>query len=693
MPSTFSSRVNRLYYFLTYRCHIPLAAGHYYDILVLGILTGMCLLLCAWQGGTGATSQIWAARFVAIGIGVHVLTLVTRGRTGINLRREPLVFLPWLVWCLFDWFFFSPEPWLAELSLISNCLVFIVFLLAFYHFRVPLLKWIVGGVVATFITIVTAVSLGTGERVFAWLFAGREVVPLQATFGSPAGAGAVLLMVFFPCLVVALGYRWHYWQRMLAVPACVILAMGIFATAHIGVMIGFFVGFVLVSLLVAERKRARIALVLTGALFFFCFLGAARRDVGVWRSEGGGVQDKAVLAETAWQAAMDAPVQGQGTGGFAFAFEKERPAGWNSAPRTPGSLPLTLFAEHGFLGALLLIAPVLWIWFSSLATCLATPRHEHWEKPVLMHKHRGGYTTVSVVPTPMPDTRFFLGGALAGSAAAGVVLVFDYPGPMPAVACVFALLGAAMLRNTRMRHFTLILTPSMSMVSMWLMVLPPTFWLIWVLAPLEAARDCAIAAHKLVPVLPSVNFTGVPRLTGSDAVGRINSAADESFSALSANPSNGDAWQLHALAALCLHRIYPDRNVHFATTALHASEKAVELAPKNFEFQLTRAAALQTLSRYNEAERALETALTLAPWSLSATLSYVNALSADGNPNALSRARVLLNRAKTRYPHNPRIHALLPLFQLGTSAATADGGDTRSAPVNNATQNHLPPLP
>ncbi|MDR2845074.1 MAG: hypothetical protein LBV28_03165, partial [Puniceicoccales bacterium] len=637
------SLLNRIYIFLTNRWRIPFAPGNYSDLLVLLVLFGVFGLFTVWRGGMTAAALPWGARLVAIAIGFHLLTLATRAATtGFRLYRGTLFFLPWLLWSVLDWAFFSPKPWQAETGLITGCMVFTVFSLALYHLRHPWLKWIVGGLAAALVSVVASFAVGGEAQMTRWLFS-IETDFIYASFFSstlahPAGMGAVMLMMFFPCCVVALGYRWRYWQRMLAAYFSVIFLLGIFSSRHFWLLVAFFVGAVIMSALVARRLRTRALFVAIGAVALVLASGDAARNVGLFRT-GELVKPSEVvapavvatpLAQVAWDVIKEAPLQGSGTGGFALNFEKNRPVGWTSSPTTPGSLPLALLAEHGAVGFLLLVVPAVWIWFSALSACLAIPCYEQDEKYasiVVGVSNAGKHKRITKLRrrrAPMPEERLFLGGVLSGTAAAALLLVFDYPGPMPAVACLFALLGAAMLRQTPQASLDVAQRKILAPVLRGAAFLKPVLWLLWVLAPLSAGRLVEEATSQFVSCLPTIEQPHRSVVVAS-VENLLDGTEDAARTAIGNNPANGDAWELLARVALRRYPVQPDRGPRLASLALYASEEALRRAPQNFEFHLTHGAAFFMTGDNASAVAAFQKARRLAPHDAATALLLADA--------------------------------------------------------------------
>jgi hypothetical protein len=667
-------------------------------MLVLSFV-GLFALWVSWNfGGMTPDALPFAARLIAIALGIHLFTLARRSNEGFGVQVGIFIFLPWIFWLLLDSFFFSPKPWLAEHSLIVNLMVVGVFILSLYHLRHPWFKWLVGGVIAAFVCLTCAASLGRDVRLFAWLI-GRlqteDIAPLTGVFGSTAGAGAALLMVFFPCCAITFGYRWRYWQRWLCAALALVALIGILATFHLGVLGGFFVGGALLAFFVIREWPARIAFILAAAALAVFFAQWAQNDVGtltaIFSDDLQTARDAAALAGTAGDCLGKSPLQGAGTGGFAAAFEFSRPARWTTNPATPGSLPLVVFAEHGLVGGLFLFAPMLCLWGCAAWRCLRSPVYESVEKPIVVMKHDKNGSRYRVEKfahrPPMPTRRLWLGSVLAGTAAAATVLLVDYPGPMPATACLFALLGASLLRVTDFAPLHATPGPIVRYTLFAATAVAPTLWLLWTLAPLRSAKLTAIAAETLAPLLPDITVGGATAPGGdalrSHAAWRVSAAEDDALAAIRDNPSNGDAWNLLATAKLCQFIRLPDGG-KLAGEALFAADEALRHAPDEHNFHLTRAAALRAGGQPREALAALQQARELAPRNIITLTTLANAFSqlSDGSPEWRGRERTLWETANKLYPGNK-------IIQRGFASAALIG--STPPPANTTPPPPTPP--
>jgi hypothetical protein len=711
MPHTNTPRLTRIYDFLTYQCHIPLAPEHYLDLLVLLVLSGMCFVLCIGSGGEDPAALARASRLCAMALGFHLLVLAWRARTGFNLQSGSLLFLPWLAWCAFDWAFISPKPWQAEISFITNCMAFIAFSVSLHHFRDPLLKWLVGGIIGAFAVVMVGLALGTEVHLLDWLNGRREFQPLGGTLKRPVSVGVVLLLVFFPCIGVALGLRWRHWQRLLAIVASVVLLIGILATAHIGVIAGLFTGILIASYLFTRKFTTRAALIIPAAfaLLGFCGLNSDTNNLGVgfnrlnpdyhearkmqevaakeaWEKEEAGnptpsnqkpqpldIDPVFSLPRAALHAALEKPLQGQGTAGFAADFEQNRPVAWSDTPRSPGSLPLALFAEDGLIGSALFFAPVAWLWFSVLRACVALPRRERRKKDP---------GSEGKVP-PVPEDRLFLASTFAGSTAAGIALVFDYPGSVPAVACLVALLAGAMYRHVRATPLRVPGGWNKEIALIVAAVLVSVAWLAWTRAPLKSA---SFAEKSLAAVSGTLSVVGIPNaatISDAELKARLDYAEENAHEALRANPRNADAWHVLALVALRRFEKFPDQGPSLGALARHATQKALESSPDNFEFRLAHGHALQMTGDEVGARFEYEEALHLAPGNAIAALDYAGILARDGTTFAQDKARGIL---RTSLHHNPlpntppnkALQQRLNLLHLGS---TSDPKSTTSVPA------------
>lgn len=678
------SLLARSYEFLSNRWNIPLDPGNYFDLLILLFMGGVSSLFAIWLGGMDAAAMAWGCRIFAAGLLLHLYVIWRRSKDGAGLRPLGLIFLPWVLWLGLGGLLISPKPWLTEAEMIGNLLVLGVFYISLHHLRHTWLSWILGGLLVAFVSIIASVALGDQHHIVR-SFLGRTISPVyqgmfSSTLGHPAAMGAVLLLAFFPALAIALGNRWIFWQRLLALYFATILAIAIWSTHHLGVWVGLIIGTVLTALLVLPRLRSRLLLIAIVLALFAWQIPSLENNIGVLRHQP--VPEQAAtgeavpahpLLQTAFEAFSSAPIFGNGRGSFPVLFEQFRPAEWESTPEGPGSLLLAVLVENGLLGTLLLLGPAIWLWLAALSCCLRVPMFEKLEKdvPVVLSVHTKGKRRIHEFIRKRKRVsieRYFLGGLLAGTAGAAILLLIDYPGFIPAVACLFALQGAILLRFIRDKVTVLrISKKTVRFLLAPVTALIPVLWLLWVLAPLAAIHIVEETADTLQEVLPVfddpeqgyralLNDTDLPLLRAYEDIQR----------AVVLNPANGDAWHHLSLAALRLYTLRPDQARTFSHVALQAAEKACANDPADPQYRLARGAAALMCGDIPLATTDFRTAVAIAPRNLSALLLLSELLSQSEQTRR--EASDLLQTAEKLYPENSYVRQRHSLLQLGNSS-------------------------
>ncbi len=678
------SLLARAYTFFANRWNIPLDPGHYFDLLVLLFMGSTFSLFALWLGGMDAAALAWGCRIFSAGLLLHLYVVWSRSKEGVGLRPFGLIFLPWVLWLGLGGWLISSKPWLAEAELIGNLLVLGVFHITLYHLRHTWLSWILGGLLTAFVSIVGSVALGDQSHIVR-SFLGRIISPayqdmFSSTLGHPAAMGAVLLLAFFPALSIALGDRWVFWQRLLALYFAAILGIALWATHHLGVWIGLMAGTILTACLVLPRFRSRFLLIAIVLFLFAWQLPSLDHNIGCLRHQSvdAAAASKAAtpvypLLQTAKSAISSAPFFGNGSGAFPLQFEQFRPAEWEDTPEGPGSLLLAVLVENGLFGALLLFAPALWIWASAFLCCLRIPLFEQQEKdvPIMLSVHTRGKRRVRTFIRKRKHVsieRYFLGGLLGGTAGAALLLLLDYPGFIPAVACLFALQGAILLRFVRDKVTVLRLgKKAVRLLLAPITMLLPALWLLWALAPLSAihlVEESGDALQEVLPVFddPEQGY----RALLNDAP--LLHAYEKSRRAVVLNPSNGDAWHHLSLSALRLYTLRPDQAQTFAHTALQAAEKACASDPADPQYRLARGAAAFTCGDISSATEDFRAAAAAAPRNLSALLLLAELLSQseETRPEALD----ILRTAELLYPKNNYVRQRRNLLQLGNTTST-----------------------
>jgi len=271
--------------------------------------------------------------------------------------------------------------------------------------------------------------------------------------------------------------------------------------------------------------------------------------------------------------------------------------------------------------------------------------------------------------------RLRLGSALAGGAAAAVVLFTDYPCPMPAIACLFAVWGGLIMRDADIKTAFIRPTGLVPYVMRSVTFVLPAAFLLWSLAPIKSLKLSNRAGNALATLLPRIEDNTAPAPEPDKvAAGEKNLEAAEAdaLAAIRANPRNADAWNALACTQLCAAAAVPDPTGKLGHNALFAADKALELDSTNYVFVLTRAAALRAAGRPADAVVALEDAHRLAPWNINTLVSLATALARNptNSPEQRGRERLLWETANKRYPNNKTI-------QRGLATATLLGAQQK----------------
>ncbi|MDR2862785.1 MAG: hypothetical protein LBV54_02740 [Puniceicoccales bacterium] len=611
-----------------------------FDLPVLLTLAGVFAVFAFWRGGANAAALGWGAWLTAAALGFHVVALASRSDIGFQLHKGSLLFVPWLLWLALDWLFISPLPWHAETGLITHLMIFAVFSLALCHLRDPLLKW--GGILAP-----AAIALAL------------SAISLSGTASAqPAETGAVMLMATFPLLAISGSRRWsHWWLRMPLITAILLFAVAMLHLGHLGTLAGCCVGIFLFGLVLARTGTGMLLFFTIGILGSIALGYAITSNSGKIQSNAGIFQQSPalraptgsvafILPKTSWHTIRNAPLHGAGTGGFSLDFEHSRPTDWTAAPKTPGSLPLALLAEHGILGFLLLFIPIFWILRTAFRACRDTVE----DVPL-----------PPALPPPMPLNIRFAAGLFAGLAAALTAFCLDYPGPMPAAACLFAFQGALLLRLVKPATVSIPPAkwqfPAMCLFAF----IQSALWLLWVLGPLDAAKYVERADATLNDAggaLPDSNHPAVFFGQGMSAA-VLEFGDGYAQTALNACPTNADAWNQQAIIALRRHATATtaQQQRQLAAEALRTAGQAESLAPENFSFHLTCGAAMLAAGKDRQALATLRKAHALAPREATTALLLARALTQQ--PGSGELARDVLEEAGKWNPRDARIRKQL----------------------------------
>jgi tetratricopeptide (TPR) repeat protein len=194
-------------------------------------------------------------------------------------------------------------------------------------------------------------------------------------------------------------------------------------------------------------------------------------------------------------------------------------------------------------------------------------------------------------------------------------------------------------------------------------VLKPAVWLLWVLAPLTAASLVERSSQRLQPFLPSLDNPNRWYLSTPNSAA-LATAYEEAFAAVKANPFNGDAWYWASMASLRLYTVNPEEGAALGNFAIHAAQRAVELAPDDANSLIVYGATLLMKGEREKALTPFRNAVDKAPNNLSALLMLSDILGQ--RPETRQEAVDILHFAEKLNPAHTYIKQRLSFLQLGS---------------------------
>jgi cytochrome c-type biogenesis protein CcmH/NrfG len=311
-----------------------------------------------------------------------------------------------------------------------------------------------------------------------------------------------------------------------------------------------------------------------------------------------GELSRPILWRAGWDLFRAHPVVGSGAGSYNVLFERHRPAGFLDEPQWAHNDYLNTLSDYGAIGFVLL--------FGAGGVIVFRQRR--------IARQPGGVTRNGL------DSDAVRAGLAIGVLAFAIQLVVDFHFKIPALAMTFAVIAALALGET----------PATAAHSSSPAGVSQTGWLIAV----------ALLALMMVPMFrfhraealryrarQSMDEYAVRRTEDSAAV--LRRAEEDLRRATSLAPRHGGAWADLAFALELRAFDDPAQNAALADPAANAAERATELSRAVSEFWIRLGVARDMQARRDEAEKAFERSLRLAPQDSRAWYYYAYHLSYD----------------------------------------------------------------
>lgn len=640
-------------------------------IVLLGVVLAQSFFSI---GGVNAQYLIYTFGLLSLAVGTQILVFWTRIGRGFRISGILALFLPWFLLLGLDAFVLSETPWRAKYALCTNLLPIMAFFVAIHVSRTKKTRWWLISITSMLVLVSGLIEFlnpqaGEGVALAGGGSFGQSVRQIFGSFGNTAAMGAVLLLAFFAMAFLVVSPRFKMWVRLFGLYMSVLFFLGIAFTRHIGVYLGLVLGFALSVQVLVRRRNVRYAL-------FACLGGIAvvlslnsnanvgcltKVSVPAQIQEGFTAEERRedvnyLLPYAAVEMFKENPVFGVGSGRFVDEFEKYRTPQWQTNPKTAGSLYLTILAEHGIVGILVFVGPLVFLFIVGLAACRRLPWQTDTEKAALRRKM--GILDLG----SLPEERIVLAAMLSGLLAVGVLFAVDYPCHIPGVSIACAIFGgiAAFLMSIEWRR-TIIYSGSRRHILLPVAFLAPVVLMLIFLPTFRAEAEYQKGVEDLRPFFLSAE-TGTAKSDVLD-YDRLSRAELSLRSALNKEPGHGDAWNALAAKYVFDCQRAPMNTQVYGKYIWSATTQALECSPSVPSFYQMRAMAEMVAGDFDAAKRDLDFADEFFKYNAPNLLLSAEILRVF--PRGVEDAAILLDRVALLLPQSKYVESIQALLSLG----------------------------
>lgn len=529
-----------------------------------------------------------------------------RGTVSVLVLFSSVIFVPWVLFLLVGAIFSGTFPMRAEFSLAMNLIPLLVVFVAEQQSR--------GRGEQT--SLLGFVCVAVCVEFFAEIFVKYLSPDHVATIGAHESV-LVEICVLFVTVALFLRREVPLWARMV----CFYCALGALAAiimcGDFSSLIALCAGVAVLALFAIKNSLLRFATVAA----IICAVAVSplfiEPEIPVLQNisppESTEFQGAPAMEQTssavsgfelpkiALEIFTESPIFGVGSGTFPEEFQKRVSASqWQVRPANAGNLYLNVLAENGLFGAILLFAPIAWIFVCGIKACVQSP----WQEIGGPH-HR----------LRLSETRAVLAPALSCGSALAIYFLLAFPPVGLGAFVVLAVFGGIILRELRWEKFSKTLPPvSVSRRR--------------VLTALSTLFSALVAAVLLPCVLARTEFSkgmdglsvfleqGLFKNTSyipSDSPKDLEAVKEHFLYALALRGNDADSWtalaQVYALSA----NFHPEDVTKFSELIGVSADNALKFAP-DFPTALLWKAVAQVLAGNDyAASETLRRAEAIAP--------------------------------------------------------------------------------
>jgi O-antigen ligase len=564
-------------------------------ILVLGLVTTLVWTTLCLGGYLAETMVVtsWGV-FGLAALGVVLWAAAPRPE-GRPLHLAVLLPLPFLLYALAHVWWLAPARWLAWREWLLWFQMWLVFALALHFGRSRAQTWTLVG---TYVALgLAGTAMGAYQR-FAdssWMMLGRTQAEQFAgrsagMFGIPNSLAGLLELMIPACFALLFSRVVRPVAKVFVAWLAVMFVFAIVLTGSRGGWIGLGAALLAWPLLAGREWKRRIlgvtaVLLCVGGGIWALYRGSdyAHERIQPFL-EGKFELSRPFMWRAGWLMWRDEPWLGQGAASYQVLFEQYRAREYLGSPLWTHNDYLNTLSDYGLLGFIPWVgAMVLLGWAGWSAVRRAT------REPVL----RGNFFALATWKL----------GLLLGLLAFVLHLTVDFHTKIPALAFLAAVVAALLVRDEpdwqRVVPTGIAWIPSFALLAFMLS-------LGWrVASPLYRAESLRFEARRSIDRYA---------LTGQGDLARIAAAARSALRrAVRIDPDNGQAWADLAHATVQSWQQSKGDMITLGRFAELAADEALKRCPRDAEFWIRKAVALDIQRGRRETEECFRQALTLAP--------------------------------------------------------------------------------
>lgn len=621
------------------------------------------LTVCAWLffigyqlGGVRPDTMVISAGFLGVALAFHTLGLmVDSPQNPIKFNPLGFAFFPALLYMIANLYLLSDFVWRGREELLAMVQGVTIFWLAVQNFRTKNHVWMVLGSVILLAILGTAIGIMQFFYNPEWLpkvidpiegrsfrvpMAGEYIGRATGSFAAPATYAGFMLLVGFPMLVAGFSRRFTGMARAFFIYAGFLMIGAVFLSMSRGALMLVVVGIFLLPFAVrAKRSTTVIAWLLLLMLFagsfslLFLFnedfqlrllatLDASRESV------------RPVMWQAAWGQFLDAPILGNGLGGYDVLFENHRPEGFNREAIHASNDYLETLADLGAVGFILFWGPVGAIAFLAVKEWFAQPESV-----------RLGASDNPRAKRRMTTPKFIISALGLGLFLFGGHLLMEPHLKTPALLLLFFLFLGFIGKCVPIERIKLPRAPLWRVCAMALGLMLSVLIPLWAIPNSTGYLYVQNGDRKLDRLTENLAELKQDEVYYSELIEMLQLG-------LAQMPDHAEAWSDLSSTVAMQDFLYPGRSAEFGEQAETHARQALEINDQLPNAWINLGHALSLQGRMGDAGKAYQRATEIAPNR--SDVWYFYALHLNSMNATRDEARVAVERALALQPSNEK---------------------------------------